>query len=120
MILFALILAVSLILQFFLPWWIIAPVAFGLAFWKSQSARQAFLAGFGAIFVLWIVAALIPDIQNNQILSTKIAELFFVKYPAILMAVTGIIGLGCRTCRLVGLLLEKSIECETPKIVFFL
>jgi hypothetical protein len=31
--------------QFFMPWWIIAPVAFGLAFWKAMNARQAFIAG---------------------------------------------------------------------------
>ncbi len=92
MILFALILVISLVLQLFLPWWIIAPVAFGLAFWRSQSAGQAFLAGFGAIFVLWLVAALIPDFRNDHILSTKIAILFPVRYPAILMVVTALIG----------------------------
>ena len=92
MILFALILAISLLLQLFLPWWIIAPVAFGLAFWRSQSARQAFLAGFGAIFVLWLVAAMIPDFRNDHILSTKVAILFPVRYPVLLMLVTALIG----------------------------
>lgn len=92
MILFALILVVSLVLQFFLPWWIVAPVAFGLAFWKSRSAGQAFLAGFGAVFVLWLVAALIPDFRNDHILSRKIAELLFVKYPALLVILTALIG----------------------------
>ncbi len=92
MILFILILVASLLLQLFLPWWIIAPVAFGVALWKGNSARQAFLAGFGAIFMLWLVAAWISDYRNNHILSTKIAELFFVNYPAILLLLTAFIG----------------------------
>ena len=62
--LFLLILIISLILQFFLPWWIIALVAFGLSFWKAQTASQAFGSGFAAIFVLWVIMGLIHSIPN--------------------------------------------------------
>ncbi|MDJ1469415.1 hypothetical protein QNI19_14110 [Cytophagaceae bacterium DM2B3-1] len=92
MILFVLILIASLLLQLFLPWWIIAPVAFAFTLWKGNSARQSFLAGFAAIFILWLGVAFITDIQNDSILSAKIAEMLFVKYSALLLIVTALIG----------------------------
>ncbi len=75
MLLFILILLASLVCQLFLPWWIIAPIAFGLAFWKSASGRQAFLAGFAAIFALWFIAAYLPHYRNEGILTAKVAQL---------------------------------------------
>ena len=73
--LFLLILILSLILQFFLPWWIIAPIAFGLAFWKSRSGGHAFGQGFLAIFVLWVVMGLTHSIPNENLLASRVAEM---------------------------------------------
>ncbi len=90
--LFFLILALSFVLQFFLPWWIIAPVAFGLSLWKSTSARQAFLAGFSAIFFLWAAMALVIHLRNEGILTAKIAALFSLPFPSLMILVTALIG----------------------------
>ena len=94
--LFILILIISLILQFFLPWWIIAPVAFGLAFWKARSGGHAFSSGFGAIFLLWVVMGLIHSIPNENLLANRVGEMLTLPYSSlnwvIVLLVTGIVG----------------------------
>ena len=94
--LFLLILIVSLLLQFFLPWWIIAPVAFGLTFWKAQSAGRAFGSGFLAIFVLWVIVSLISSVPNENLLANRVAEMLTLPASSfgwlIILLVTGIIG----------------------------
>ena len=92
MLLFALILLASLVFQLFLPWWVIAPIAFGLAFWKSDSGRHAFLAGFTAIFVLWFAAAYVPHYRNEGILTAKVAQLLGLPAPFLVLVVTALVG----------------------------
>jgi hypothetical protein len=92
MLLFFLILAASFILQLFLPWWIIAPVAFSLALWKGTSSHQAFWSGFGAIVFLWAAAALVIHLRNEGILTAKVAGLFSLPFPALMILVTALIG----------------------------
>jgi hypothetical protein len=92
MLLFFLILAASFILQLFLPWWIIAPVAFALALWKGISPRQAFWSGFGAIVFSWTATALVIHLRNEGILTIKIAGLFALPFPTLLIAITALIG----------------------------
>jgi len=92
MLLFFLILGISFLLQLFLPWWIIAPVAFGLALWKGTSAGKSFLAGFAALFVLWATAALVIHLRNEGILAAKIAGLFSLPFPGLLIPVAALIG----------------------------
>ena len=78
--------------QLYFPWWIIAVVAFLIAVLFSDSGGKAFLSGFAGIFLLWFIHALIIDISTDSILTEKIAALFFVQYPIILIAITAIIG----------------------------
>jgi hypothetical protein len=92
MLLFFLILAASFILQLFLPWWIIALVAFALALWKGTSSRQAFWSGFGAIVFLWAATALVIHLRNEGILTAKIAGLFALPFPALMILITALVG----------------------------
>ena len=92
MLLFFLILTVSFILQFFLPWWVIAPVAFALALWKGSTSRQAFWSGFGAIVFLWAAMALIIHLRNEGILTARVAGLFSLPLPTLIIAITALIG----------------------------
>ncbi len=92
MLLFILILLASLVFQLFLPWWVIAPIAFGLAFWKSASGRHAFLAGFAAAFVLWFIASYIPHYRNEGILTFKVAQLLGLPAPFLVLIVTALVG----------------------------
>ena len=90
--LFVLILLVSLLAQFFLPWWSIALVCFAAAFWKAQYGGQAFLAGFLAIGLTWLGAALFWHLVTDGLLSEKVAAMFTVDSPWILMAATVLLG----------------------------
>jgi hypothetical protein len=88
-----LIAAIAAILQPFLPWWIIAPVAFAVGFIFQQKSVYAFLAGFVAIFALWTIYAFLLSQANHDILAKKIAELLPLKgHVSWLILTTGAIG----------------------------
>ncbi len=91
-----LILITSLVLQLFLPWWVIAPVAFGFALWKSPKAGKAFGSGFLAIFLLWVSLALLKTLPNENILANKVAGMFMLPGLRfnwlIIVFLTGLIG----------------------------
>lgn len=83
----------SAIAEAFLPWWIIAPVAFLFGCFFIQKPFASFLSGFLAIFLLWTVYAYILSSANENILATKVATLLPLKGSVIgLLLVTGIIG----------------------------
>ncbi|MEJ0101089.1 MAG: hypothetical protein WDO19_00420 [Bacteroidota bacterium] len=69
--------AITVILAFigglWLPWWSIAIAAFITAALVHQSPIQSFLSGFLALFILWGGLAWRIDMQNQGILSKKIA-----------------------------------------------
>ena len=86
----------SLILQFFLPWWIIGPIAFAFAAWKSSNAWYAFRTGFLAIFCLWIIVALFKTLPNDNLLANRVGQMLMLpemKYNwVIILFATGLIG----------------------------
>lgn len=94
--LFLFILIFSLLLQFFLPWWIIAPVAFILAAWKAKSAGGAYKAGFAAIFILWIVVGLMLSLPNENMLANRVGLMLgFPDIPfrwVFVLLITGMVG----------------------------
>ena len=94
--LFLLITIVCLVLQLFLPWWIIAPVAFGMAFWKGRSGNHAFGAGYFAVFALWITLATFHTLANKNILANRVADMLNMPDTTvnwiIMLLISGIIG----------------------------
>lgn len=85
----------SLLLQLFLPWWIIAVVAFVVAYFVKQNSFMAFASAFVAVFVLWIAYAYMLSSANDNLLVGKVAELMkaLTKGSAtILYILTGLIG----------------------------
>ncbi|MGB4776628.1 MAG: hypothetical protein WBP45_15730 [Daejeonella sp.] len=94
--LFLLIALICLILQFFLPWWIIALAAFGLAFWKARSGGNAFGSAFSAIFLLWVIMGLVRSIPNDHLLANRVGQMMMLPDTSfnwiIMLLVTGIIG----------------------------
>jgi hypothetical protein len=90
--LFLLILILSLIAQLFLPWWSVAVVCFALAFWKAHRGGQAFTAGFLGVGLTWLGAALFWQVVSDGILSARVAEMFTVGSPWVLLVVTVILG----------------------------
>jgi hypothetical protein len=92
MMLFLLIFILSLVAQVFLPWWIIALLAFGLAFWKGLSARNSFVAGFVGIALGWLGYSLLIHVQNAGILTERIAHVLPLHNAVLLILITVIIG----------------------------
>ncbi|MFC5410602.1 hypothetical protein ACFPMF_14865 [Larkinella bovis] len=83
----------SALVQLFLPWWSIALVAFGVCFWRSRTGWQAFGAGFGGIAVVWFLYALFIHLQTDNILTGRMADLFFkTQAPVLLLLITPLIG----------------------------
>jgi hypothetical protein len=87
------VIVLSAILENFLPWWIIAPVAFIVCYLFKLKWAQAFLAGFLGLFLLWGGMAFFIDLGNEHILANKISVLFFKSVqPFAIVAMTGLIG----------------------------
>jgi hypothetical protein len=73
---YIIILIVSAIAQYFLPWWIIAPISFAIGAWRTTSGKDAYLAAAGAIMTLWIAYAAYLNITSGGIMLEKIGGLF--------------------------------------------
>jgi Na+-translocating ferredoxin:NAD+ oxidoreductase RnfD subunit len=77
----------------YLPWWSIALVTFVVALAIQLRPGKAFLAGFTGIFLCWALLAAWIDVQNNSILSQRMAQLFMLGSAHwLLVPVTGFIG----------------------------
>lgn len=73
---FIIILIISAIAQYFLPWWVIAPISFLFCAWKSETPKGAYAAAAGAIAVLWTGYLAYLNISTGGIMADKIAKVF--------------------------------------------
>lgn len=77
----------------FLPWWIIAVTSLLVAVVIHQQAWRAFLSGLLGLFFLWGGLALWIDMNNNGVLSKKIALILPLGgSTGLLIALTGFVG----------------------------
>jgi hypothetical protein len=84
---------VSLVAQLFLPWWSLALVAFGVCFWRSPGSGRAFLYGFAGIAVVWLVYALLIQLQTDGVFVGRMSELLFKTNTSVLpVLVTTLLG----------------------------
>jgi hypothetical protein len=84
---------VSFIGGLYLPWWSIAVAAFFVALIIPQFPWKAFLSGFLGVFILWGLIALWKDMENQGILSSKIAALFrFGSSHIVMIFVSAFVG----------------------------
>jgi len=82
------------IVTWYLPWWLIAVVAFAIGLLLPQKSGRSFWSGFLGIFLMWMVFSLFKDIQNDHILSTRMAKLFGLPaYGLFLIVATAVGGL---------------------------
>jgi hypothetical protein len=83
----------SFIASLWLDFWVIAIVAFIVGLMVQQKAWKAFLAGFAAIFLLWVSLAKWMDAENGGMLSQKIASILPLGGSSILLIlITGFVG----------------------------
>ena|SRR6218665_306036 len=73
---YIIILVVSAIAQLFLPWWVIAPIAFLVGMIQSKSSSGSFFAGAGAITTLWIAYAFYLNFASDGLMLDRIGGLF--------------------------------------------
>ena len=86
-------LTLAFILGLWLPWWSIAIAAFITAAVIHQSPLRSLVSGSIALFILWGGLAWSIDIQNQQILSHKIALILPLNGSSfLLIIVTAFIG----------------------------
>ena len=91
--LFLIILVLSFISSYILPWWVAAPIAFLAALFVGKTSGKAFLSGFGAIFALWTILALMKSIPNDNVLASRVIQLFPLPHQWILLLlITALIG----------------------------
>lgn len=99
---------------FYFPWWSIAIAAFAVAAIIPQKPLRAYLAGFSSLFLLWVVLALVIDMNNEHLLSMKMSTLLF-KSPshATIVSVTGLVaGLVGGFAALAGSYLRSTKNAE--------
>lgn len=102
----------SFVAGLFLPWWSIAPAALVVALCIHQSPFRSWLTGFLALFLLWGGLALVIDTNNQHVLSTKLAEIFYLGGSSFLLilvtALTG--GLVAGFAALTGSYIRKRSD----------
>lgn len=110
--LFLIILILSFISSYLLPWWAAAIIAFLATLIVGKTSGKAFWSGFGAIFVLWIILALIKSIPNDNILAGRVIQLFPLPHQwLLLLLITALIGgLVGGIAALSGVLTKKAFS----------
>ncbi len=77
----------------FSPWWGFVITSFLVAILVHQKGWKAFLSSFLGLFLLWAGLAWWIDMQNNSLLSSKIAAILPLGGNSMLLIlVTGFIG----------------------------
>lgn len=79
----------AFVLELFMPWWSIAIAA--LAAGYALKSKANFLAGLLAIALLWLVKSLMLDASASAPLAERVAAIFSLSKP-LLMLVTSLIG----------------------------
>jgi hypothetical protein len=76
-----------------IPWWGFAVSSFLIGALLYQSAGKAFLSGFLGLFLFWAGMATWIDMQNQHLLSKKVALIFPLQGSYVLLIiVTGVLG----------------------------
>ncbi|MHB9147451.1 MAG: hypothetical protein ACYC2U_03365 [Candidatus Amoebophilus sp.] len=83
---------VSCMLQQFVAPWAVVLVAAIFSMLIQTKTSSAFLGGFAAISLLWMVKATIIDVYTDSILSAKVAVLLGLRSTILLILLTGLIG----------------------------
>jgi hypothetical protein len=95
------------ILELFLPWYVIALVAF--LFGYLFESESNFLGGFLGVAILWLIQIGIVVLSSSSTLLEKVSRIFPVKESWILVLITALIGglVGGFAC-LSGAMLRKT------------
>lgn len=77
----------------YFAWWAFAVTSAIVAIAIHQRAWKAFVSGFAGMFLLWGVLAFFIDVNNNHLLSSKIAGVLMLGDSYILLIfITALVG----------------------------
>jgi hypothetical protein len=82
----------SALAEYFLPWWSMAIVSFLVSLFAGFRPGRSFLLGFVGVGLCWLVTALMHDMANQHILSTRMAALFHLPNYLLFIVVTVFLG----------------------------
>jgi hypothetical protein len=89
---FLLILLFSWLLGLYLPWWSALIPCLLLGAWLIHNPANAFLSGFAAVGLAWLIQALYIHLASDGILTHRIADLMQTGSPAVIIGITFMIG----------------------------
>lgn len=88
-----LIMMISSISQYFLPWWTSLIVALAVETALGKGDGTSFFSGFYGVSIPWMALSAYIDMNNGSILSKQILSLFHLpQYSAVMIVLTGLIG----------------------------
>ena len=83
---------VSVLLADYLPWWSFVPVSFFAGLLQGRNFIYTFIAGFLAIFFLWLGGAAYFDTLSDGRMTIKVAQIFGLNSKNTLLFVTPAVG----------------------------
>lgn len=90
---FLLIVILSYLAGWILPWWGVALAAFLVSLLIPLSRAGAFFSGFFAVFALWLALAFFQDVRNDHILANRVSQIFLqMRSPVLIGIVSAVIG----------------------------
>lgn len=108
------ILIATALLQFILPWWVIAVVPFLVCLWRSIHAGAAYAVSLLAVSTVWLAYATFVHNSTQGSMSNRIAELFSLPSGTSLMfSVTLLSGLVAGFSGLAGYYVRQLFVKET-------
>jgi hypothetical protein len=106
--LFSIILLVSFLSGYVLPWWAACILTFAATWFFGKTSGQAFWSGFAGLGIAWLALALLKSFPNEHVLASRIAQLFHLPHWLLLLGITVIIGgLAGGMSALSGLLVKR-------------
>lgn len=91
-VLFLMVFFSSLLLQFYLPWWIVVVIGFTAGLISVRPAWQNVLIVFAGIGLLWLSASLYIALAESTVLLPRMAGLLQLPYTWMVYAATVLTG----------------------------
>jgi hypothetical protein len=102
------------------PWYTIVGIGFFVNLIIRSSGVSSFLSGFVGVGVLWLTLAWLIDIENQSLLSNKIAQLFSLPAGWYMMLVAALIGgLATGFGALTGFTLRNLIQPPKKRTIYY-
>ncbi|HTH56353.1 MAG TPA: hypothetical protein VL728_09925 [Cyclobacteriaceae bacterium] len=78
--------------QYFLPWWTMAIIAFAFGYLFQNKGVVSFTSGFIGVGLLWFLVAYQIDAASHSILTEKINRIFPLNVFILTVIVGGLVG----------------------------